>query len=291
MKKLFLFCLTLCLSCIVQTIIASPPGLHLKSLEVIRPNSIQSDSSVLTDSGMYHPGVSPNVSKPAPFYLNQASNNILNSIPDSAIIKVTYDSIYYPGDSIVIYPVTWNIYYPKGLTCDYVYYPVVVIHDASHNPQKIPSSTIFPYTVLMQPGVNPYIYVYDTVYIPEGVVYLDTVYCWVGWPVVIEVDTFWNNGNPASFNCFVSPVPQKKATGINSAKTSKISFYPNPAHDYIYVSDEVKETTIVNLIGKMVLNVKGPVSSITVSTLPDGTYIVRFVKNDGNIETAKLIKR
>jgi hypothetical protein len=73
------------------------------------------------------------------------------------------------------------------------------------------------------------------------------------------------------------------ATVILSAKADAISVYPNPASDYIYISN-LQEKTVVcifNLLGKLVKNsIVNESVKIQVNDLPSGVYLIKLSGKD-----------
>ncbi|WP_167612662.1 T9SS type A sorting domain-containing protein [Maribellus sediminis] len=87
------------------------------------------------------------------------------------------------------------------------------------------------------------------------------------------------------------------ALGIETAVESVVDeatfrLYPNPASDVLhYTAENVERFDIVNMAGQTVFStlVESSRSSVNVSNLETGMYIVRALKNNGSIETQKLI--
>ena len=76
--------------------------------------------------------------------------------------------------------------------------------------------------------------------------------------------------------------------------TGEILVYPNPCRDILYVRNvpkEVNELHIYDILGNLVKQVN-VLDEAKVSTLdlPSGTYIARFISNNGNIfKNSKII--
>ncbi len=75
------------------------------------------------------------------------------------------------------------------------------------------------------------------------------------------------------------------------AKTSAISFYPNPASDFITVTTaQPGHVAIYNKAGKEILSEKVDESStLNISSLPKGQYILQIITG-GNVQRQQLIK-
>ncbi len=81
--------------------------------------------------------------------------------------------------------------------------------------------------------------------------------------------------------------------GIDKTQgTAKISFYPNPAADELFISGNAKIETIevFNTVGTRVLRTNNVKDKIDVSDLPTGLHFVKVYLNDGLLETHKFIK-
>lgn len=79
----------------------------------------------------------------------------------------------------------------------------------------------------------------------------------------------------------------------DSVEIKKLSLYPNPVSDQLYISSEdqkVENVAVYNLSGTLVKNVSNEVDSIDVSNLATGSYLIR-VATDQGITTKKIIKK
>ena len=79
----------------------------------------------------------------------------------------------------------------------------------------------------------------------------------------------------------------------DSVEIKKLSLYPNPVSDQLYISSEdqkVENVAVYNLSGTLVKNVSNEVDSIDVSDLATGSYLIR-VTTDQRITTKKIIKK
>lgn len=73
--------------------------------------------------------------------------------------------------------------------------------------------------------------------------------------------------------------------------TDKVVVYPNPVVDYVYVVGNVVSCDVYDLVGKCVKTVWKNVDKISVTDLSSGIYMMRFLTNDGNVVTHKIVKR
>lgn len=76
-------------------------------------------------------------------------------------------------------------------------------------------------------------------------------------------------------------------------KKSSIQMFPNPADGDVFIHNAQGQVVLFDMSGNQVL--KGIINDdttykLSLSDLPDGVYIVRIIKPDGNIDTAELVK-
>jgi len=74
--------------------------------------------------------------------------------------------------------------------------------------------------------------------------------------------------------------------------TTLVTFYPNPVEDILHIqtTETVRQIEIFNLQGSLVMVVKGNATTIDVSRLPAGTYMIRFTTETG-VSTQRFVKR
>ena len=77
--------------------------------------------------------------------------------------------------------------------------------------------------------------------------------------------------------------------GIEANLENKISVYPNPASDYIYVKGDFKKATIINISGQRVL--EGNTNPINTSRLAEGIYFIKVETQNGNFTQKIMIKK
>ncbi|HLV23588.1 MAG TPA: T9SS type A sorting domain-containing protein [Moheibacter sp.] len=82
---------------------------------------------------------------------------------------------------------------------------------------------------------------------------------------------------------------EESTMGVSDLNASTISVYPNPATNFVKASTEVKEMTVLNMNGQVVATSKS--SSVNVSTLPAGVYVVKVQDMKGNVTTSKIVKK
>jgi len=85
-----------------------------------------------------------------------------------------------------------------------------------------------------------------------------------------------------------------RTTSIDDPFTSdaKPAFYPNPSSGTIYLTNQqnVEKVRIINLTGKPIIEESGQ-TSLSLSSLPKGIYILTFAMRDGTRISKKLIKK
>ncbi len=81
--------------------------------------------------------------------------------------------------------------------------------------------------------------------------------------------------------------------GVQEKTNDDLKLYPNPAHDYFYLSGEINgtELSIFNTIGQKVLSQQSNMDKVSIAFMPAGIYFVKIVKNNKTINTKMLIKR
>lgn len=101
-----------------------------------------------------------------------------------------------------------------------------------------------------------------------------------------------------SFDSFVFMVDDFKVTTTGTASTEKFftenfNMYPNPTTDVLNIASkngsEVKEITITDLTGKKVKSIQNT-TSINVSDLASGTYLIDITTNEGK-GSSKFVKK
>ena len=102
--------------------------------------------------------------------------------------------------------------------------------------------------------------------------------------------TYTQRSVPTAINC-----PTTTLANNDYAGTSKeLKVYPNPVHDHVNLSFEQEMTTVAvyNLLGQEVItqSINATETSIDVSELPQGTYLVKVNSRDA-VKTIKIIKQ
>ncbi|WP_321423764.1 C10 family peptidase [uncultured Bacteroides sp.] len=111
------------------------------------------------------------------------------------------------------------------------------------------------------------------------------------WDTVIND---WSRFNPTTFSLIPFTLVND-ATGIEETTLGKLTLYPNPATDKLFLQSEglVKSIRIMDISGKQVLLMKPETSgeiTIPVARLSAGTYILQSETETG-IKVSKFIKR
>lgn len=92
----------------------------------------------------------------------------------------------------------------------------------------------------------------------------------------------------------VNYVFNKDFVGTNQVQNIKISTYPNPAQDQLFVdyNTGIARIEIYNLMGAKILNYSTePSKWYNISSLDNGVYLLKFITTENNIlRTIKLIK-
>ncbi|KQS93600.1 T9SS type A sorting domain-containing protein [Chryseobacterium sp. Leaf394] len=83
------------------------------------------------------------------------------------------------------------------------------------------------------------------------------------------------------------------ATAETQNKTKEISAYPNPFQDVLNIKnhENIRKITITDFSGIAVKSIDKPSSSIQLSDLKAGVYILTSILNDGSSKSMKIIKK
>lgn len=85
-------------------------------------------------------------------------------------------------------------------------------------------------------------------------------------------------------------------TSVNSVKAPKVSIFPNPTSDKLFIEDEynnrIEKAIITDLTGKNLRAciIDAPKATINLSNLPQGIYFITIYSSE-NIHTHKIIKQ
>lgn len=84
----------------------------------------------------------------------------------------------------------------------------------------------------------------------------------------------------------------KENLGVNDLDDADFSFYPNPVKDELNIStkNEVKNISVYNLSGQLVMNSKSNSKKLNTNSLSSGVYIVKVKFTNGKNETFKILK-
>jgi uncharacterized repeat protein (TIGR02543 family) len=82
-------------------------------------------------------------------------------------------------------------------------------------------------------------------------------------------------------------------TSLNDKEATKIQVWPNPFEAEILISGgtDIKQVTLVTLLGETIFKTDYSVSNIQTSQLSPGVYILKIEDNDGRISSYTLIKK
>ena len=112
-------------------------------------------------------------------------------------------------------------------------------------------------------------------------------------------NTYSNNGNITENNGdsdFWLVKLSSNSLDTASFDTNKVSIYPNPASNFIYIksnNDDIKyfEYSIIDLTGRTILNDYIVNNEISIETLSSGNYILQLKSEQGIITTTKFTKK
>lgn len=81
-----------------------------------------------------------------------------------------------------------------------------------------------------------------------------------------------------------------KSGNVESIENNNITVYPNPVVSTVYISGNVKKAMLTNVYGQTVFTGEN-INTIDMTALQRGTYILTVQTEQGNMKTAKIIKR
>ena len=112
-------------------------------------------------------------------------------------------------------------------------------------------------------------------------------------PKVVGMNNFMqdNNIDILQFDSAVK-VGAQGTIDINTINSASLSIYPNPATNQININGSENSTKIVisNILGKKVVEINSPTSSINIESLKKGIYFITLF-NGKETTTKKLIKK
>ncbi len=106
-----------------------------------------------------------------------------------------------------------------------------------------------------------------------------------------NIDGSWRK-SALTGSVMMRPVIEDKVSSISKPKQSKaITFYPNPANNFIYLNNPKGNNLIriLDLTGKIVFQTKIPEKTINTANLKNGIYIMQIINNSLLLSTQKLI--
>lgn len=91
---------------------------------------------------------------------------------------------------------------------------------------------------------------------------------------------------------FIQPSYTQSATAIIPAQTSSLCIFPNPVSDVLMITGTtgIVKAKITSAIGETII-IKTMESSIDLSAIPAGLYILQITDNKNQIQTFKIIKQ
>jgi hypothetical protein len=197
-------------------------------------------------------------------------NNQADSVPGNAVIVVTAeDSVhqrvytvhfYYLGDDATLSDLTVN-----GVTID----------------NFDPLITFYQYDV----------YENDPLPVLDGTT-TDTA----ATKVITQTDTVPGDGyilvtSQDSLHQTTYQVHFNLITSIKNNNDNNVLFYPNPTNGKLYLSDSYNKIELFSTTGKPVMKISGKNTNVLdISKLPEGVYILKIDKNNGETVTKHIVK-
>ena len=80
-------------------------------------------------------------------------------------------------------------------------------------------------------------------------------------------------------------------SGIKGTSVQELNIYPNPAKDELFITSEllIKKVEVYSITGSLLLSDNNFNEKISVSTLPQGVYMVKVYTNEG-LAVRKIVK-
>jgi hypothetical protein len=118
-----------------------------------------------------------------------------------------------------------------------------------------------------------------------------------------EIDVVTVNGNPVTVTGNTHTVTNiiahgtihvtfRAETSILPIEESRITLYPNPVEDVLYIEtpEVIRRIEIISQSGQVVKTIDGNVNSINVNSLPPGIYFIR-ITSDSGVSTQRIVKQ
>ncbi|MDO5615877.1 MAG: T9SS type A sorting domain-containing protein, partial [Cruoricaptor ignavus] len=164
------------------------------------------------------------------------------------------------------------------------------------------------YSVLLGLNFDRYTVQFKTPFVAKAnkTYWIEVVTDAVGWEVTDVVEnSVGNNDAFANANTnfqwqsqngvhFVFSMLCKDLLSTNDFANQQFSFYPNPVENFLNITSKetIRKVDVYNIQGQKVLNnVKFENGKLNVSSLLKGNYLLQIFFDNGNVETAKIIKK
>ncbi len=95
------------------------------------------------------------------------------------------------------------------------------------------------------------------------------------FPIITSNATWLNANATVGSGCIATTLCSTVGLEEIAAGQQNLSVYPNPANDFITLSQPVQLMEIINIFGEIVFSVTGPVTTVSIRELSDGIYFIR----------------
>jgi hypothetical protein len=112
------------------------------------------------------------------------------------------------------------------------------------------------------------------------------------WNNTGAIDECWNNMDGAGVIrlCYADPDFGWHHVAIPTVKTPSLNITPNPVCDHFTIMGDVGSVEIYNILGKLVSRSPVKNNRVDISSLPNGSYMVKAFSNNHFLGNGKIIK-
>jgi len=96
--------------------------------------------------------------------------------------------------------------------------------------------------------------------------------------------------NTPTYFCLDALQINTGTSGIqNAAKFAETLVYPNPTSRSIFFRDTIRACTVINSMGKLILNTQGPIGALDCSSWESGVYLILARNNKNELQQTRIV--